>query len=163
MPTVYRCPGIFGGASIGVSSSGWTVLFILGGLVGVLGYLTVKSRGERITLQDFIDLIPKEIPQFSLSWPPWQSGPKYGRVPESALDDDLDLGDEEEAEELHDGDMYDNPNRPLGTLPVRSHSDAQAPRLPLPASSPPPPPAVEGSLLGEEFTSPHADIGKKGD
>lgn len=47
---------------------------------------------------------------------------RYGRVPDSALDDELDLGDEEEAEELHDGDMYsyDNPNRVIGTLPVRS-------------------------------------------
>lgn len=52
---------------------------------------------------------------------------RYGRLPDTALDDELDLGDEEEAEELHDGDMYsyDNPNRQLGTLPVRIN-DAQA-------------------------------------
>ena len=40
-------------------------------------------------------------------------------MPDSATDDELDLGDdEEEAEELHDGDLYDRGNR-LGTLPMR--------------------------------------------
>ena len=69
----------------------WSVLFILLALLGVLGFLTVKKGGGRVTLQDVLDLIPREMP--SLSWPPWGSSQgKYGRVPDSALDDELDLG-----------------------------------------------------------------------
>lgn len=95
MPSVYRCPGFFSGsAEVGrpphthsrtafstqerpcqVSSSGWVVLFILIVLLSILGYITFKNRGSSLTLQDVLDLIPRELP--SLSWPPW--GPSRGR------------------------------------------------------------------------------------
>ena len=76
-------------------------------------------------------------------------------APDSATDDELDLGDdEEEAEELHDGDLYDRGNR-LGTLPMRQ-VDSQVPKLDKP-------PAGDdvGDLLGDEFTNPGAS--KKGE
>merc|ERR1719460_574546 len=65
-------------------------------------------------------------------------------APDSATDDELDLGDDdEEAEELHDGDLsYDRGGR-LGTLPMRQ-VDSQVPKLASPE---------EGNLLGDEFTS----------
>ena len=83
--------------------------------------------------------------------------PAYGRLPDSA-DDELDLGEDEmdeEAEELRDGDMYEEEPR-LSTLPMHTpqrnggsngHSSRQ----------------TEGSLLGDEFTSPHASASKKRD
>ena len=114
----------------------------------MLGYFSFKKGGGRFTLADVLELIPREMP--AMQWPPWGSSQgKYGRVPDSALDDELDLGDEEEAEELHDGDMYayDNPNRSLGTLPVRA-PDAPAPKLPAPSGFAPQP-AAEGNLLGD--------------
>ena len=85
-------------------------------------------------------------------------GAKYGRLPADA-EDELDLGEDElmdEAEELRDDDVYDDD---LNTLPP-SHS---TPQRNGGLGGPPggPPPAFEGSLLGEEFTSPHSV--KKGD
>jgi len=72
-------------------------------------------------------------------------GPRYGALPDSAIDDELDLGEDElvdeEAEELGDDDAR------LNTLP--------------PTSAAPRPSDAVGSLLGEEFTSPHAGA-KKG-
>merc|ERR1719274_519858 len=98
------------------------------------------------------------VPSFMRGW--FTSGPKYGRLPDSAMDDELDLGeDDEEAEELHDGDVYGLGSKTLNTLPVRSPA-AEVPRLTRPPDSPVRA-SVEGSLLGEEFTSPHAE-GKKG-
>ena len=90
-------------------------------------------------------------------------GAKYGRLPDSAGDDELDLGDDEmdeEAEELRDGDVYDEEER-LSTLPSLS-TPQRGGSLGAPSSRPPPAQQTEGSLLGEEFTSPRAGI-KKGD
>ena len=90
-------------------------------------------------------------------------GGGYGNVkyrglntaPDSATDDELDLGDDdEEAEELHDGDLYDRGNR-LGTLPMRQ-VDSQVPTL----GKPPGGGDLEGNLLGDEFTNTG---GKKGE
>ncbi len=73
------------------------------------------------------------------------AGPRYGALPDSAIDDELDMGEDElvdeEAEELADDDAR------LNTLP--------------PAQTPPRATNEVGSLLGEEFTSPHAGA-KKG-
>ena len=65
-----------------------------------------------------------------------------------------------EAEELRDGDMYEDEDEPrLSTLPAHTppprssysngHGSGRGP-------------AQEGSLLGDEFTSPHSSV-KKGD
>mmetsp|Transcript_24500 Transcript_24500/g.59046 ORF Transcript_24500/g.59046 Transcript_24500/m.59046 type:complete len:828 (+) Transcript_24500:5-2488(+) len=150
MPTVFRCPGFFSG-SAEVSTSGWTILLVLLALLSVLGYVTLKNRGANLTLHDVLELIPREMPSFT--WPPWGSSKgRYGRLPDTALDDEMDLGDEEEAEELHDGDMYayENPNRPLGTLPVRT-PESSAPKLPGPDSHA----AKEGNLLGDLDDTPY--------
>ena len=59
---------------------------------------------------------------------------------------------DEEAEELGDGDVYEEDEEPrLGTLPP--HTPQRG--APLATTQ------TEGSLLGDEFTSPHAI--KKGD
>merc|ERR1719163_1637532 len=120
--TKFRCPGIFGGSSERLrdllpGSLKGLMPSSLGGFGGFGGgYGNVKYRGLNTAL-------------------------------DSATDDELDLGDDdEEAEELHDGDLsYDRGNR-LGTLPMRN-VDSQVPKLGAP------PAVAEGSLLGDEFTS----------
>jgi hypothetical protein len=156
--TKFRCPGIFGGSSAEVSGGGWLVLVLLFGLVWLLAFVTLTGRSER--LRDLLPgslkgLLPSSLGGFG------GFGSGYGNVkyrglntaPDSATDDELDLGDDdEEAEELHDGDLsYDRGNR-LGTLPMRN-VDSQVPKLGAP------PAVAEGSLLGDEFT--HPDAGSK--
>jgi len=177
LPTVKRCPGLFSGGAAEVSSSGWMVLIILLVLLGVLGYITMRHRSEHSGLQlaDLIDLIPTDrtavlmclvaIPGGIAAAVTWlkdkltgrSGGGQYGRLPDSAIDDELDLGDEEmdeEAEELRDGEAYEDDAR-LSTLQGRNGTrngrhgaDDQSG-------------GQVGSLLGEEFTSPH--VGSKGD
>jgi hypothetical protein len=177
LPTVKRCPGLFSGSAAEVSSSGWMVLFILLILLCVLGFITMRHRSEHsgLKLADFVDMIPTDttsvlmclvaIPGGVVEAIGWikdkvtgrGGGGQYGRLPDSAIDDELDLDDEqmdEEAEELRDGDAYDDEPR-LSTINggrngmlARSRNDeANGGHV--------------GSLLGEEFTSPHA--GSKGD
>ena len=183
LPTVKRCPGLFSGAAAEVSSGGWTVLFVLLLLLGVLAFITMRNRsGSTPGLGDCLAILPNDIPSLlvCLAQIPgllaeipgavrglWESAranrkPQYGRLPDSA-DDELDLGDEEmddEAEELRDGDMYEDEDEPrLSTLPAHTppprssysngHGSGRGP-------------AQEGSLLGDEFTSPHSSV-KKGD
>ena len=161
------CPGLFGGGVAEVSGSGWFVLFILLGLVGVLVVVTMRHRSEHAGLDcnTIMEIIPMDRTaclMCILSVPGallevvvfikdkitgWRGGggPKYGALPDSAVDDELDLGEDElmddEAEELHDDDAR------LNTLP--------------PSQPPPRPGADVGSLIGDDFTSPHAGS-KKG-
>jgi len=172
---VKSCPGLFSGSAAEVSSSGWTVLMVLVVLLGVLGYITMRHRsdGRGLTFSNAMAILPLDrasclmcllsipgaivaLPGAILSAFSWardkargHSGPSYGRLPDSAVDDELDLGEDElmddEAEELGDGDVYDE-ERPLGTLPMRTPERTGN---------------EVGDLLGGEFTSPHAV--KKGD
>ena len=84
-----------------------------------------------------------------------------GQAPDSAADDELDLGEyDEEAEELRDADALAQSRGALGTLPVRTMMpDSEVPKLGKPPAGGA---HAEGSLLGEEFTSPHSSL-KKGD
>ena len=179
LPTVNRCPGLFSGSAAEVSSSGWGVLFVLLVLLGVLALITLRNRSEGgLGLSSVLSAVPNSLPALLgllaslpgllLSLPSMlmsakdsfqaSRGAKYGRLPADA-EDELDLGEDElmdEAEELRDDDVYDDD---LNTLPP-SHS---TPQRNGGLGGPPggPPPAFEGSLLGEEFTSPHSV--KKGD
>lgn len=178
LPTVKRCPGLFGGAAAEVSSSGWTVLLVLLLLLGVLAFVTMRNRG--VGLADLGSLLPTDlptllgmlaaIPGFLASLPAtvmglresWRASraPAYGRLPESA-DDELDLGDDDmlddEAEELGDGDVFDEESSRLSTLPA---AGAQA--TPTRAGAGRATGGEVGSLIGDDFTSPHANV-KKGD
>jgi len=155
--TKFRCPGIFGSPAE-VSGGGWLVLLLLLGLAGLLAFVTLTGRSER-----FRELMPTSLKGLLPAGMGFgggfgQSNVKYrglNSAPDSATDDELDLGDDdEEAEELHDGDLsYDRGNR-LGTLPMRQ-VESQVPKLGKP------PATAEGSLLGDEFTNP--DASKKGE
>jgi len=142
--TKFRCPGMFGSAAE-VSGGGWSVLLLLLLLAAVLAFVTLTGRSER-----FRELVQMKTAE-------WRSRSKYqslNSAPDSATDDELDLGDdEEEAEELHDGDLYDRGGR-LGTLPMRN-VDAAVPKLDKPPAG-----DIEGNLLGDEFTNA---VGKKGE
>jgi len=156
-----------------VSSGGWTVLLVLLLLLGVLAFITLRGRSG--TAAGVLSLLPTDVPSLLVclaSIPGvlmeipaaarnlWESmrasrKPQYGRLPDSA-EDDLDMGDDEmdeEAEELRDGDVYEEEDEGarLSTLPAST-----------PVRNGAPPAAVEGSLLGDEFTSPHSTL-KKGD
>jgi hypothetical protein len=159
LPTQYRCPGMFGSSAAEVSSSGWFVLLLLVVMLGALAFVTMNNRSERV--RDLLKL-SRHIPglsQFGLG----QSGGGGGRyrglnaAPESAADDELDLGvDEDEAEELHD-DVYAyerQQRQPLSSLPGRGPDGGGARMRGAEPSS-------DAPLLGEEFTSSHT--GKKGD
>ena len=185
LPTVKRCPGLFSGAAAEVSSGGWTVLFVLLLLLGVLAFITMRNRsGSTPGLGDCLAILPNDIPSLlvCLAQIPgllaeipgavrglWESAranrkPQYGRLPDSA-DDELDLGDEEmddEAEELRDGDMYEDDEPRLSTLPAHTPPPRNSSHGYSNGSGRAP--AVEGSLLGDEFTSPHSNSSvKKGD
>ena len=155
LPTQYRCPGYFGSSAGEVSSSGWFVLLLLLLLLAALGVVTMSKRSER--LRDLLRTLGLgHLPGFM---PNVRYQGLGGAAPDSAADDELDLGvDDEEAEELHD-DVYGYERahrRPLSSLPAVSR-DADVPRLSRPAEG-----AETGSLLGEEFTSPLAS-NKKAD
>jgi len=179
LPTVRRCPGLFSGAAAEVSGGGWTVLTVLLVLLGVLVCVTMRSRGSSLPgLGECLRLLPTDLPSLLVclatipavlaevpsflrdQWASFRANrkPAYGRLPDSA-DDELDLGDDEmdeEAEELRDGDMYDDDDDDAGgaslsTMPGGGLATPQRPRQ-----------QVEGSLLGDEFTSPHSSL-KKGD
>ena len=164
LPTKMRCPGMFGGSGAEVSSGGWFVLLLMLCLIGALGFVTATGRSER-----FSDLVgplqhawkTKSIPSFNFGG---SSHVKYGglgQAPDSAADDELDLGEyDEEAEELRDADALAQSRGALGTLPVRTMMpDSEVPKLGKPPAGGA---HAEGSLLGEEFTSPHSWL-KKGD
>lgn len=181
LPTVKRCPGLFSGAAAEVSSGGWTVLLVLLLLLGVLAYITLRSRsGSAPGMRDLLALLPSDIPSLLVClaqipgliaeipgavrglWETMRASrpAQYGRLPDSAEDGELDMGDEEmdeEAEELRDGDVYeeDDETGGLSTLP-----GAPPARNGMNGASRPP--AEVGSLLGDEFTSPHSTL-KKGD
>jgi hypothetical protein len=146
--TKFRCPGIFG-SSAEVSGGGWLVLLVLGGLGGLLAFVTLTGRSERfreLMPSSLGSLLPGKLGSFG-GFGGFGNKNQYrglNSAPDSATDDELDLGDDdEEAEELHDGDLsYDRGGR-LGTLPMRQ-VDSQVPKLASPE---------EGSLLGDEFTS----------
>lgn len=146
--TKFRCPGIFG-SSAEVSGGGWLVLLVLGGLGGLLAFVTLTGRSERfreLMPSSLGSLLPAKLGSFG-GFGGFGNKNQYrglNSAPDSATDDELDLGDDdEEAEELHDGDLsYDRGGR-LGTLPMRQ-VDSQVPKLASPE---------EGSLLGDEFTS----------
>jgi len=166
LPTVKSCPGLFSGAAAEVSGTGWVVLLILLVLVVVLIVVTMRHRSESsgLALGDVLEMLPMDrtaclmcllslpgalVDGFSFvkdKVTGWRGGggPRYGALPDSAVDDELDLGEDEaldeEAEELRDDDAR------LNTLPV--------------AQSTPPRDQV-GNLLGDEFTSPLAGA-KKG-
>ena len=118
LPTVKRCPGLFSGAAAEVSSSGWSVLFVLLVLLGVLILITLKTRSERIGGQLALLSVLALIPSLLMSLPSVFSGgveswkanrqPGYGRVPDSAQDEELDLGDEEEELDEQEAEELDN-------------------------------------------------------
>ena len=178
LPTVKRCPGLFSGAAAEVSSSGWSVLLVLLLLLGVLAIVTLRNRSEGgLGMRDLLSACPTDLPALlgllasipsALAGLPsamrnakdsWSAsrGAKYGRLPDSA-EDELDLGEDEmmlddEAEELEDGDAFDDD---LNTLPAHTPQRGGGGGGDHPRT-----PQQEGSLLGEEFTSPHSV--KKGD
>ena len=182
LPTVKRCPGLFSGAAGEVSSSGWGVLFVLLLLLGVLAFVTLRNRAEgSIGLHAMLSGLPTSLPALLgvlgalpgllLSLPSLLQNvkesfhanrhAKYDKLPNDA-DDELDLGEDEmmmdEAEELHDDDAFDGMLAlpPSRATPHGTALDTQPSRTP-----PVPVPVVVGSLLGEEFTSPHS--AKKGE
>jgi len=188
LATVKRCPGLFSGAAAEVSSGGWTVLLVLLLLLGVLAYITLRNRaGSAPGMRDCFALLPSDVPSLlvCLAQLPalcaeipgaikglWETArasrsPQYGRLPDSA-DDELDLGDDEmdeEAEELRDGDVFQEAEEdarlttmPTHAAPSRSNGLANGHG----AGAPAPRPQTEGSLLGDEFTSPLSTL-KKGD
>ena len=137
--TKFRCPGIFPG-SAEVSGGGWLVLLLLLLLAGVLAFVTLTGRSER-----FRELLQSK----AQGWSQGYQNVKYrglNSAPDSATDDELDLGDdEEEAEELHDGDLYDRGNR-LGTLPMRQ-VDSQV-RMSAACAFAPPPVSAHSRSMG---------------
>lgn len=104
------------------------VLFILLLLLGVLGYITMRHRSDHagIGLADIVDMIPADrtavliclasIPGAVVEAVSWLKdkltgrggGGAYGRVPDSAIDDELDLGDDEMDEEVSEGRAADS-------------------------------------------------------
>jgi hypothetical protein len=148
------------------------VLMVLLLLMGLLVCITLKNRGSSAPgFRDCMSMLPTDLPSLlvclaqipgiCMEIPGAVMGlveslkanrkPAYGRLPADA-DDELDLGDDEmddEAEELRDGDMYEEDEPPLSTLPMHT---PQRPSV-----------QQEGSLLGEEFTSPLSGNLKKGD
>ena len=132
-----------------MSGGGWLVLLVLGGLGGLLAFVTLTGRSERfreLMPSSLGSLLPGKLGGFG-GFGGFGNKNQYrglNSAPDSATDDELDLGDDdEEAEELHDGDLsYDRGGR-LGTLPMRQ-VDSQVPKLASPE---------EGNLLGDEFTS----------
>ena len=114
LPTVKRCPGLFSGAAAEVSSSGWGVLFVLLLLLCVLGAITMRHRSEHsgLDIGEILSNLPMDktslliclfsIPGALVEGFTWLKntatgfrggpGPQYGRVPDSAMDDELDLG-----------------------------------------------------------------------
>jgi len=175
-----RCPGLFSGHAAEVSSSGWFVLITLLILLCVLGFITMRHRSDTrgLRLEDIVDMIPTDrtaVLMCLIAIPGGivelfnfvkekvmgkSSGAQYGRLPDSAIDDELDLGDEEmdeEAEELGDGDAYEDDARLSSLQPGgRGGVMARNGRADDHNGS-----GGVGSLLGEEFTSPH--VGSKGD
>jgi hypothetical protein len=116
LPTVKRCPGLFSGAAAEVSSGGWTVLLVLLLLLGVLAYITLRSRsGSAPGMRDLLALLPSDIPSLLVClaqipgliaeipgavrglWETMRASrpAQYGRLPDSAEDGELDMGDEE--------------------------------------------------------------------
>ena len=117
--------------------------------------------------------------RYPSSWPKprsWQTfsphvryGDLNGTTPESAIDDELDLGDEAEAEELHEDAIYGERHGGgvhgggihggYARTPQRGgQCSSRVPTLERPPGTP-----VEGSLLGPEFTSPLASGGRRDD
>ena len=166
LPTVKSCPGLFGGSVAEVSRTGWVVLIILLGLAGVLVLVTMRTRSDAagLSFSSVLEMLPMDrtsclmcllaipgalvecfgfVKNAVTGFRGGGGSTRYGALPDSAMDDELDLGDElvdEEAEELRDDDARLNTLPPVNT-PKRT-SDV-------------------GNLLGDEFTSPHAGA-KKG-
>jgi hypothetical protein len=166
LPTIKSCPGFFGGSAAEVSRTGWVVLIILVGLAGVLVLVTMRTRSDAagLSFSSVLEMLPTDrtaclmcllaipgalveccgfVKNAVTGFRGGGGSARYGALPDSAMDDELDLGDElvdEEAEELRDDDARLNTLPPVNT-PKRT-SDV-------------------GNLLGDEFTSPHAGA-KKG-
>ena len=123
LPTKMRCPGMFGGSGAEVSSGGWFVLLLMLCLIGALGFVTATGRSER-----FSDLVgplqhawkTKSMPSFNFGG---SSHVKYGglgQAPDSAADDELDLGEYDERPRSSATRTRWRSRGAPGTLPVRT-------------------------------------------